>query len=440
MKRPLACVAASSALLLSLHACSSDGGAASDGDGRSSSGDGGSSDGDGGSSDGALADGQTRVDGGSDGALGDAAIDAPVDAGPPAVRFMGRFDQAPAAGPKVSYPGASITARFMGTEVKAKFEDIALFNPPYGANRWEAVVDGVSTATIQLDRMQATTYTLAAGLANGAHTVELHKLTEASVGTSQFEGFDFPGGALLPPPLPANRHLQFLGDSSANGYGVDGAAGCTFSAATENERRSFPALVAHDLLADHHNLGASGKGIFQNYARPGDTDVFAVIYQLTNVTSFYAGIAQPVWDSTKYTQDVVWITLGGNDYDHSSMAVDPAPPTSFLAKYQQLVSTIRTQHPLHHPHAAPARVRLLRGGAVAQRHVPRGLQCLLEREGRRAGRRRSACQRRRHEGLLLRFHALGKRRHDRVRRPRQRREAPRHGRRGDRRHQARTGW
>ncbi len=350
MKRPLSCVAASSALLLSLHACSSDGGAASDGDGGSSSGDDGSSSG----GDGALADGQTRVDGGSDGALGDAAIDAPVDAGPPAVRFIGRFDQAPAAGPKVSYPGASIIARFMGTEVKAKFEDIALFSPPYGANRWEAVVDGVSTATIQLDRMQATTYTLAAGLVNGAHTVELHKLTEASVGTSQFEGFDFPGGALLPPPLPANRHLQFLGDSSANGYGVDGAAGCTFSAATENERRSFPALIAHDLLADHHNLGASGKGIFQNYARPGDTDVFAVIYQLTNVTAFHAGIAQPVWDSTKYTPDVVWITLGGNDYDQSSVAVDPAPPASFLAKYQQLVSTIRTQHPLAYVFCAVA--------------------------------------------------------------------------------------
>ena len=278
-----------------------------------------------------------------------------MDAGPPAVRFIGRFDQAPAAGPKVSYPGASIIARFMGTEVKAKFEDIALFSPPYGANRWEAVVDGVSTATIQLDRMQATTYTLAAGLVNGAHTVELHKLTEASVGTSQFEGFDFPGGALLPPPLPANRHLQFLGDSSANGYGVDGAAGCTFSAATENERRSFPALIAHDLLADHHNLGASGKGIFQNYARPGDTDVFAVIYQLTNVTAFHAGIAQPVWDSTKYTPDVVWITLGGNDYDPSSVAVDPAPPpASFLAKYQQLVSTIRTQHPLAYVFCAVA--------------------------------------------------------------------------------------
>lgn len=350
-------LAAASALLLSLYACSSDsgdgGGAQSDG-GPAPAEDGSRSGADGALlPDGALADGQVLADG----AIADATIDAPVDAGPPAVRFIGRFDTAPAAGPKVAYPGASIVARFMGTAVKATFADAVLFNPEYGASRWEVSLDGVSTMVLQLDRTQPTQYTLASGLTNAAHTVELYKLTEGSVGTSQFQGFDFGSGALLPPPPAAPRHLQFLGDSSANGYGIEGIAPCAFAAATENERKAYPALIAKDLLADHHSLTASGKGIFQNYTRPpngNDTDTFGVIYQRANVATYVGGVLSALWDYTLYSPDVVWITLGGNDYDKPGMATDPAPLASFQAKYDELVTTIRTQHPSAHVFCAVA--------------------------------------------------------------------------------------
>jgi len=346
MKSPLPSVVASSALLLSLYACSSD---TRDADGGPTTSDDGSSSGADGAfvADGAVIDGAAGADG--------ATADALVDAGPPAVRFIGRFDQAAAGGPKAAYPGASIVARFTGTAVKATFADAALFNPDYGTNRWEVSVDGVSTRVLQLDRTQPTQYTLASGLSNNAHTIELYKLTEASVGTSQFQGFEFPGGTLLPPPLPATRHLQFLGDSSSNGYGIEGVSPCPFTASTENERKAYPALIAKDLLADHHALIASGKGIYQNYTRlSSDTDTFGVIYQRTNVTTYIDGNATALWDYTRYTPDVVWITLGGNDYDKSSAATDPAPLASFQAKYDELVTTIRTQHPAAHVFCAVA--------------------------------------------------------------------------------------
>lgn len=357
MKRQLACVAASSALLLSLYACSSDSDGGGAADAGADPGEGGSRGGDGAPlPDGALADGQVISDGGGDSALADARIDAPVDAGPPAVRFIGRFDTAPAAGPKVAYPGASIVARFMGTEVKATFEDVALFSPETGANRWEVSIDGTPTTTLQLDRTQPTTYTLATALPNAAHTVELYKLTEGSVGTSQFEGFDFSGGTLLPPPLPATRHLQFLGDSASNGYGIEGVAPCSFTAATENERKAYPALTAKDLLADHHSVIASGKGIVQNYTRPPvDTDFFGVIYQRTNVATFVGVTPSALWDYTRYSPDVVWITLGGNDYDKPTPDPTGAPAlATFQAKYEELVATVRTQHPSAHVFCAVA--------------------------------------------------------------------------------------
>lgn len=345
MNRPLASVAIASALLLSLYACSSD----SSSDDRGSSGSSGSSSGTSGSS-GSSGDPDARVDGPTTtDAQADAAIDgdAPVDAGPPVVRFIGRFDTAPAAGPKVAWPGAQIIARFAGTEVKATFSDEMLYSD-YGADRWQAVIDGVDMPAIQLDRTQPTTYTLATGLPLGPHSVELHKLTEGNVGTTQFRGFDFSGGVLLPPPLPKNRHLQFLGDSASNGYGVDGAnAACSFSAATENERKSYPSLIAHDLLAESHNLSAGGKGIFQNNYRPGDDEVFPILYQHVGI---YAD--SPLWDFTKFVPDVVWVTLGGNDYGKSS---DPAgasigapPAGQFQVKYDAFVGTIRTQYPNAH--------------------------------------------------------------------------------------------
>ena len=382
MKRHLGCVAAATTLLLSLYACSSDsaneggqdGGLVPGQDG-SSSGSSGSSGGDGSSNPDALTDGQTNADGAAD-----AAIEAPVvDPGPPRVRFIGRFDMAPAAGPKVAYPGAQILARFSGTEVKATFSDELLFTD-YGANRWEGLVDGMSKVTIQLDRTQPTTYTIATGLPLGPHTVQLFKLTEGNVGTTQFRGFDFSGGVLLPPPLPNARRMQFLADSASSGYGIEGAdQNCGFSAATENERKSYPALIAHDLSADSHNLAAAGKGVYQNNYRPlvnPDTDVFSVIYQHVGV---HAGT--PLWSAASYSPDVVWITLGGNDYDVGSGAGAPgAPPAGqFQPKYDALVVTVRTQHPNAHIFCAvaPSLTNAYPAGYDAYTNVKTGVQAVV---------------------------------------------------------------
>jgi lysophospholipase L1-like esterase len=345
MRRHLGTVAAATALLLSLYACSS----ATPEDGPDSGAPGDDGSGGDGSNDPDALDGQTNPDGAKDAgdaSTGDAAIDAPVDAGPPVVRFLGRFDMTPAAGPKVAYGGAQIIARFSGTEVKATFADEALFDPTYGANRWEVRIDGASKAVLQLDRTQPTKYTLATGLPAGPHTVELYKLTEGSVGTTQFQGFDFSGGTLLPPPLPKTRHMQFLGDSSSNGYGVEGVDPCPFSAATQNERKSYPALIAQDLNADVHNLSSSGKGVYQNVYRP-DTDVFAVIYQRAAVATYVGGVLSPLWSYASYSPDVVWLTLGGNDYS-GDQPPDPPPAGMFQTKYNELVGTIRTQHPNAH--------------------------------------------------------------------------------------------
>lgn len=86
----------------------------------------------------------------------DAPIDTgPPDAGPPAVRFVGRFDTAAVGGPKVAFPGAQIIARFMGTDVSATFSDAMIFND-YGPTRWAVLIDDVEQTPLSISRAQDT--------------------------------------------------------------------------------------------------------------------------------------------------------------------------------------------------------------------------------------------------------------------------------------------
>jgi lysophospholipase L1-like esterase len=342
------------ALLLGVYACSSsDGGGASDTEeegGIIAVGEAGTNDD--ASSSGGSTDGSAN-DGSGDGALDASTLDATdaADAAPavPEVVFVGRFDTSPALGPKVAYPSSEIIARFNGTEVKATFDDSILFTD-YGKSRWQVIVDAQSSI-ISLERAP-TTYLLATALAPGPHTVRLIKLTEPQVGTSQFLGFDFSGGVLLAPPPRPTRHFEFLGDSASNGFGIEGVYPCSFSSTTENSEKAYPALVAKDLGGDQQNLSVSGKGLYQNNYRP-DLDVYSLVYP--RIIPFTDG---SMWDFTKYTPDVVWMTLGGNDYDDpdgNNMNAPDAPPfASFQAKYDEMVTLVRTKHPSAHIFCAVA--------------------------------------------------------------------------------------
>ncbi|MBX3192298.1 MAG: hypothetical protein KF819_35235 [Labilithrix sp.] len=283
-----------------------------------------------------------------DGAASDAAVDAPVDASDdgdaaaevPAVRFIGRFDTTDPAGPKVAWPGAQIVARFTGTEVKVTLAETA-GGFPTDRSHWDVSIDGTIDPTPLALTLGQATYTLASGLGAGMHTVELYKRSEAKAGVTQFLGFEFPSGQLRPPPPARTRRIEFLGDSNANGYGIEGVAPCDYTSATQNERKTFGALTAASLMADHHNLAYSGVGVSLNYVRT-DPNVMEVVYDRALPDS--AGNAN---DFTKFNPDVVWVTLGGNDWDGED-AANPTPPANFQAKYADLVTVLRARRPNAH--------------------------------------------------------------------------------------------
>lgn len=284
----------------------------------------------------AAADGANTTDSGST----DGGTDAEADAGAPAVQYIGRFDFTDAANPRTSWPGARIIARFSGTGVSASVSSAA-GSEGTSATWMNVFVDGVAKPKVLVDGPNVPVV-LATGLAAGTHTIEIEKRTEASWGTLTFHGFTFEaGGQLLPPPARAARRIEFLAESTIDGFGVDGDVNTTCMGGAPPEfddaRKSMAFYVMKALSAEHHLVAQSGKGIVQNND-PGDTTHFPAMYGRT-----LAEDAASTWSFASWTPDVVVISLGGADYGGGSTT-----PAGFQAAYDALVTSIRARHPNAH--------------------------------------------------------------------------------------------
>jgi lysophospholipase L1-like esterase len=259
--------------------------------------------------------------------------------GPPAVRYVGRFDTRDPAGPRVGEPGARVIVRFRGTSLTASLTEQSKYQGPSG---YDVIVDGTMDPKPLFPTDGDKDYVLATGLAPGIHVVELWRRTEATVGITQFRAFVIGEGELLAPPPPRPHKIEFVGDSLTAGYGLECAnANQTFTGATENEHKSYSALVANAIGADHSNFSFSGKGVSRNYD-DGDDETMASLYPRT-----LADDPTSVWTFETWVPDVILVSLGTNDYTDTGGR--PAPnPATFKAKYHELIALIRARNPSAH--------------------------------------------------------------------------------------------
>jgi hypothetical protein len=290
--------------------------------------------GDGSTSRDATADGPSDVDatgtldgGGIDGA--GAAVDG-GEAGAPGVRIVGRTT-AGTAGPRFEWSGASIAARFTGTQVSIELND--------GSNldEFEVVVDGATLPNL-VTRAGTTTYPLAAGLANRTHDLLVWRRTEAFYGFTEFvglTGFSAGGGLLAPPPAPAHQ-IEIVGDSISCGYGIEGNASCTAAQleSIENNYLAYGSVAARALGADVVTVAWSGIGIYRNYDEVGpSTDTMPQRYDFSIPTDDTA------WDFSQYRPQAVVVNLTANDF--STMG-DPGQP--YVDDFVAFVEHIRSKY------------------------------------------------------------------------------------------------
>jgi len=177
-------------------------------------------------------------------------------------------------------------------------------------------------------------------LANGTHTVELVKRTEAWVGEVQFLGFTVTDGKLLSPPAASSKRIEFIGDSITCGYGNEDGQNKSFNQ-SENAYLAYGAVTGRQLGADVITVSWSGRGICRN-AGGSTTDLMPAFYSRILPYS-----DTPKWDSSKWIPQVVVLNLCTNDF--SSGTPDK---TTFVTAYSNFVDRIRSQYADAHIYCA----------------------------------------------------------------------------------------
>jgi lysophospholipase L1-like esterase len=243
------------------------------------------------------------------------------------VRFVGRVDATDPAGARLAWSGTGLVARFKGTTVAVEFSS---------GQQYTVVVDGQAQPKYVpsggLD-------TIAEGLADGEHVLEIYRRTEANQGESTFRRIEVEDGELLAPPAPPPRRIEIVGDSISCGYGNEGTDNnCRFSADTQNHYLTYGAIAARAVAAELSTIAWSGKGVVCNYGDDASscTNPLPTYYDRT-----LPNRADSLWNFSKRPADAVVVNLSTNDF---STSLDPTQE-EFESAYVTLLERIRAAHP-----------------------------------------------------------------------------------------------
>ncbi|MCW5832369.1 MAG: hypothetical protein KIS78_08025 [Labilithrix sp.] len=247
----------------------------------------------------------------------------PGPSGPAQVAFVGRFDTSDPAGPKASWPGSRILTRFSGTRVSVTLKEQADTWMDGAPSYWEVVIDGGAPKVLaMIADEQPRVFALAEDLPAGEHEVELYKRSETQTGVTQYLGFDFHGGAPLPPPPRKTRHIEAMADSYGTGYGVvtlDAPdlkcdPGPDHAGRHQNFRLAWPSLLGARFDAEVEGTVYSGKGLTRGIW-PTDTDGLVHYYNRANPNPALAH-APPLFDLTSWVPDAIVLVQGTVDNGH----------------------------------------------------------------------------------------------------------------------------
>jgi lysophospholipase L1-like esterase len=237
-------------------------------------------------------------------------------------RLIGRFDQSASGQAKFTWPGSAIEFRFEGTKASINMTSL-------GAVRFLVNIDG--KAQDLWTQAGSHTYSLAANLAKGTHTVRVTRVNESTAGVTSFNSDPQVDGNFLTIPAPQKR-LLVIGDSITAGYGVEGTVpSCHYTLDTSNQQLTYAALAANALGADLHAIAWSGIGAWRSYGEK--TPVNQTI--LNRYPRALADDAGSTWNTAQYSPDAILINIGTNDYWEGSVTDDyRAALAKLIAKVQ----------------------------------------------------------------------------------------------------------
>ena len=257
------------------------------------------------------------------------------------IRITGRVEEGDSV--VIYWPGTSVKVRFRGTALKAHLRD------ERGTNFFNVVIDNDSLHLLEVDTVKRF-YTLAEGLPEGEHTVELIKRTEWDKGKTWFYGMQVTRGGLVDLPAPSKRVIEFFGNSITAGYAIDDTTGGDSPDGTfTNNYHTYAAITARHFNADLYCTVKSGIGITVSWFP-------LTMPQLYNRLDPTDSLSK--WDFKKVTPDIVVINLLQNDSwlvnqpEHESFrrVFGKVPPsgTRITTAYRDFVAGIRKVYPDAH--------------------------------------------------------------------------------------------
>jgi len=223
----------------------------------------------------------------------------------PNILYTGRFQFSDPSGPVFSHIGCSIKINFNGTGVSATFSSSK-------TSYLYVIIDGyddVHNRKVLKVALPEQNYELVSDLADGAHSVEIVKLTQYDSKVNFF-GFEVEGEGLAEKPERPPLALEFYGDSNAAGHSAWDPRDSGTDEVNEGYF-TFPGITARMLNAEFSNISGSGAGVTsQGWWNLVD------FHQLVHMND--PAVGSNIWDFKSnywiFSPDAVIINLSANDY------------------------------------------------------------------------------------------------------------------------------
>ena len=269
--------------------------------------------------------------------------------------LQARSETIPATDGRVTYigrtlsEGTSVSFDWTGVYIRVKFEGTSLSVKlsDSGKNYYNVWIDnGMDQAPDQIistfgQDSTITLFSAAKRKPKRVHQLILQKRTEGWVGRTTLQEF-ITDGVFLQADAPAERVIEFIGDSYTCGYGTEASNKERFSPETENQNLTYACATARYFGADQMITAHSGMGIARNYDGKVTEDNMTARY----IKTFDSADA-PDWhpDQAGAKPDITVIYLGTNDF---STRMQPSQ-RAFVKNYITLLKEIKDFYGEDHP-------------------------------------------------------------------------------------------
>ena len=246
------------------------------------------------------------------------------------IEYTGRIDFSNPLAPMFSYSGVSVRGYFQGTSISF------ILNDAGSRNYYNVLLDNTVVSRLQT-KSGLNSYSIASGLKDTIHEIEIFRLTEETFGKTQFLGFIVDKGKTLV-QISGTRNLlfEFIGNSITCGYGNEGINGQgSFGPTTENHYLTYAAITSRSFNARHLAVCKSGIGIYRNYDGlvTGSPDCMTNYYSRTFLYDAF-----PLY-GFKDKPDLICIDLGTNDF-----STNKGDPDKYKTMYLQFIDSIQLKN------------------------------------------------------------------------------------------------